>query len=630
MAGLFQLEIINPNGEIAFVDLDPARGLTNIGRHPDNDVVVAGPQVAEFHAVLDHRSQPYQLMVLGPPGALRINGTPATGSATYELSPFDTIELDGYVLMLVGESTTTGIPLTTAASPAATPAVVPLEIPIEEPPPEIHIPVSGEFVQLTSRPPDITDDAILVEIPEREFTINVDESAIFQVNIVNGGSLVATFAVQVEGVDPAWVSISPAQVNLNEGERTTVVVNITPPRESSSFAGAHNLAIRLVSPNYPGRFTQVGGTVTVLPFYEFTTGELAPKEQTISYRKRSGYNNVSLTNQGNSTTIYRIEASDTAQKLEFEFHLEGEEAGYARQAELQLRPAETQDIDITIAPISRRLIGARKKMHSYTVSAEPQSGLAPPRSLLGTAYTKALIGPFILFLIFASCGLLFVLVFRPSVNSFDAEIRGFAAVPLILTDSGLQPNDSEGGLVLIGNRNAPRVQGKIIEITSGETVTFRWDASRFSRVRIDPDIGQLASNIGSMEISPLDTIKYTLTAENFLSRILPRLFKVELDITVNVQGVDPVVRFNADNENLLVGEQVILNWDVANAEELILSINGAPETIAATDYIGSRVFVPEFDTTYTLRARNRYTTHVTQRVRKCCYKQEAHNGQEPV
>ena len=23
-------------------------------------------------------------------------------------------------------------------------------------------------------------------------------------------------------------------------------------------------------------------------------------------------------------------------------------------------------------------------------------------------------------------------------------------------------------------------------------------------------------------------------------------------------------------------------------------------------------------------------THVTQRVRKCCYKQEAHNGQEPV
>ena len=79
--------------------------------------------------------------------------------------------------------------------------------------------------------------------------------------ITNGGGIVATFAVRVEGVAESWVTISPPQVNLNEGERATVTVAITPPRLSSSRAGTYHVAIVVTSPNYPGRSGQQGASV---------------------------------------------------------------------------------------------------------------------------------------------------------------------------------------------------------------------------------------------------------------------------------------------------------------------------------------------------------------------------------
>ena len=61
MPAIDQIEIIYPNGEVKFHELDAGRGITNIGRHPDNDVVIASAEVALFHAVLDHRQKPYRL-----------------------------------------------------------------------------------------------------------------------------------------------------------------------------------------------------------------------------------------------------------------------------------------------------------------------------------------------------------------------------------------------------------------------------------------------------------------------------------------------------------------------------------------------------------------------------------------
>src|SRR6188768_2986270 len=96
-----QLELIAPNGEIKFYDLSPARGITNIGRHPENDIVIDNPAVAPFHAVLDHRQRPYQLVVVTQDLPTSISGEVVLPNVPHALRTWDTIELNGHSLVLV-------------------------------------------------------------------------------------------------------------------------------------------------------------------------------------------------------------------------------------------------------------------------------------------------------------------------------------------------------------------------------------------------------------------------------------------------------------------------------------------------------------------------------------------------
>src|SRR5512143_624507 len=107
-----RLEIISPAGEIKFYELDPARGVTNIGRHPDNDVVIDSPSLAPFYAVLYHQQKPYQLILLGEPkGAART------------LNSWEALQVDGYALMVLegGEPAPMSTPLPASPPPLTLP-----------------------------------------------------------------------------------------------------------------------------------------------------------------------------------------------------------------------------------------------------------------------------------------------------------------------------------------------------------------------------------------------------------------------------------------------------------------------------------------------------------------------------
>src|SRR3990170_4180455 len=96
-----QLELISPTGEIRFYTLDPARGITNIGRHPDNDIVIDSPDVSAFHAVVYHWQKPIQIILMGADGKTTVGGQPVQSRTSHPLQNWDTIELDGYTLVLM-------------------------------------------------------------------------------------------------------------------------------------------------------------------------------------------------------------------------------------------------------------------------------------------------------------------------------------------------------------------------------------------------------------------------------------------------------------------------------------------------------------------------------------------------
>ena len=98
-----QLEIIKAGGEIEFYNLDPGKGITNIGRHPENDLVIDSPGVAPFHAVLDHRQKPYQLVVLSHEGQTVLGEQVLPTNVSTPLQNWDHIQLDGHTIILIEE-----------------------------------------------------------------------------------------------------------------------------------------------------------------------------------------------------------------------------------------------------------------------------------------------------------------------------------------------------------------------------------------------------------------------------------------------------------------------------------------------------------------------------------------------
>ena len=109
-------------------------------------------------------------------------------------------------------------------------------------------------------------------------------------------------------------------------------------------------------------------------------GELSPKQQSVSFRKRTGLVTFPIANKGNSETPFRLEGDDDERACRFEFELEGEEARLIRQAELRLHPGQAYDLPIYVTPLRRRLVALRKRTYSFTITTALIEGAPTPRA----------------------------------------------------------------------------------------------------------------------------------------------------------------------------------------------------------------------------------------------------------
>lgn len=551
-----QLEIIRAGGEIEFYDLDPSQGTTNIGRDPANDIVIDGSGVAPFHAILDHRQRPYRLVVLSQVGETALGGQPLPPNVSREIHNWDTIEFDGHVIILLEG-------MATAAMPAAVTAPV-----TEQPSPLEAIPAAPlaprRPVGLPVRPLDHTDEVIITDLPEREWAVDVDQAVTFQMTVVNGGDIVATFGVSVEGLDEDWVTISPPQLNLNEGERAAVAITIAPPRLPTSRAGMHHFALVVTSPNHPDRRTRRGATLIISPYYEFAIGELSPKRQTISWFKGAGWARLPVVNKGNSDALFRLEAEDEERACSFEFQVPGETASLATQAEIRLSPEEAARIPVRITPHSRRLIGLRKRTHSFTITTNMLEESQMPRAVLGELRSKPLIGPGLILLTLVLLTALTVLTFWPRVG-LDVTPRS---------------------------------------VRAGQEVHLEWRAFPpfFTKLSLNDETVEAPK--GSRTERPIKTTIYSLRGDTWLSRFLPFISKPEPRM-VEVTPVRPdILLFEAQPEQVMAGKSAVLSWLAVDADNLILINNtdGIEETLG--NPVGSREIRPEKNALYTLRAIN--------------------------
>ncbi|MBI5879550.1 MAG: FHA domain-containing protein [Chloroflexi bacterium] len=620
------LEVIGPGGDVRFIDIAQKRGIVNVGRHADNDIVIDRPGVASFHAVIDGRQTPFQIMLLAPEGVLSVRGEMLTTGAARALNTWDACEIGGYTIM-VCEGEAGALPVVAppargsaaaaraakapraaapvapaAAAAAASQALPPAATGLAGALGKLGIGKSagaGEtdaaggslmptpvppatVAPLPSLPADRKDDSLLLEIGTREWTIDVEQTIEIPLTVVNGGNIVAQFDISVQGIEPAWVEIIPPSVNLNERQRAEVTVRITPPRLPTSRAGKHFFSISVRSPNYPDRAAVAGATFTINKFYGFDVGELSPRQQSISYHKHVGEVKLTMINRGNSEMGIRLIGEDLEHGLHFEFSTPTHTASLARQAEFRLPSNAPVEVPVRITPIHRRMVALRNHTYQMSVTATPTEGQLTPRAIIGQVTTSPLFGKLSLLLMTVAILALVVAIFRPWIDDFSSDR---------LTVIAKQP------------------------------VLLSWRASPFANLRIKTETGTtvLQSANGSTQVFPeKDGTTYVLEADNLLTRINAQWFGASSNpVTIKVVPVLPKVSFaltmpdgkrnlapSTATMTIIRGESVTLAWEIQDADAITLSSNGAGETISSG--VDKRQLSPERDTTYILVARNKY------------------------
>ncbi|MDO9086896.1 MAG: Ig-like domain repeat protein [Anaerolineaceae bacterium] len=545
---------ITSNQTMEFHDLNPDKGIINIGSHPENDIVVQDPRVMPFHMMMDLRQKPYLVVSLNPEADIRVDGVPLIDSETTEVMDISQVSFSGYSLNLIQKNGGNSPAKIAVISPDFVGDTLPLPkntnatliAPMRsEPVKSVAVPLEQPIHYLP------TSDVILVEVHEQKQIINVEQTAIYPLTIINGGSIVAAFDLQVEGVPREWVKITPEKVNLNEGGRGRVEVHITPPRNSESHAGDYSILIKVGSSNYPGQFGGARVELTVNPYYEFTVGNLFPRHKSVSWSKQSAVAHFPITNQGNSTTNYLVMAQDDENRCKFEFQVQ-EDVSLAKQAEVTIKPGEERSIPLRIMPVKRNLVRIRPRQYQYSVTTQSMNEGAASRILSGTFISRPLFGLFSILMAVIILLLSAFFILRPRIMDFN-----------VVEDV----------------------------IALGDPAVLNWKVSPFtSNLRIEGVNEEITGSQNQIEVIPTKTAAtYTLVAGNWLSRILRMEDIRSKPITVlAIPPAPEISTFFVDKNRIFEGDEITIKWSIANADEAYLTVDGVRTSLTPQEITSER------------------------------------------
>lgn len=428
-----QLEIISPDGAIRFHKLEPGQ-ITYLGQQPDDHLRIDGPDGMAVRAILDHRQKPYRLLLLSAVEGARLEGQPLPVNHPGVLRHGSTLELAGHVLILLANQAPT------AASPAA--PVASARTSVGEPSlngrqaayDTTAGPVSGELlssVAWPSAPAAQSNSKIMTDLSGRCWTVEVEEPVSCRLMITNGGHRTAVFTVDVVGLDETWVDIFPSTVNLGPGEKASVGLTITLPKQPASRAGVHHWAIRVTSPHYPGLYSQQAATLMVKPYYDFAVGELSPRHQSLSLFKRVGRLTVPITNKGNGEATLRLTGADELDACLVEFLPPNETASLVGQAELRLSPGEAVTVPVHLRPRQRPLLGFSRRAYPFNITVTAPVGRQASRSVLGRVTDSPFISPWLTSLLAVGLVALLLVGLQVMMNDWRTSARRrMAAEPL--------------------------------------------------------------------------------------------------------------------------------------------------------------------------------------------------------
>ncbi|MFC8956521.1 hypothetical protein ACFT8P_28445 [Streptomyces sp. NPDC057101] len=153
------------------------------------------------------------------------------------------------------------------------------------------------------------------------------------VQILNSGSVVDRFELDVLGEAREWIRVEPAEVNVYPDQTAEVELVFRPPRSSQLPAGPVTFGLRVMSHEDIEGSVVEESTVTVGPFTEFGV-KLVP---TTKRSRGAGRFNAVVDNRGNAPLQAHLYASDPDAKVGFVFKHEEVEVAHGKGVVVPLK-----------------------------------------------------------------------------------------------------------------------------------------------------------------------------------------------------------------------------------------------------------------------------------------------------
>jgi hypothetical protein len=219
-------------------------------------------------------------------------------------------------------------------------------------------------------------------------------AATITVEVRNLGSVVDRYRCDIVGIDPTWVTVTPASIELfpaREGADPArgdvsrpdtppsvgrFTVSIHPPRTSAATAGPWTFGAKVQSEHNPTNRLVEEATVVFLPFGALEA-DLRPA---IAAGRFGAKTTLALANRGNRPETVEVSGSDRADKIAFDI----------RPASLGLAAGETAGVPIKLSSGGAKLVGGTDT-RPFSVLVRANSADTPPVALTGTLEKRPII-----------------------------------------------------------------------------------------------------------------------------------------------------------------------------------------------------------------------------------------------
>ncbi len=213
-------------------------------------------------------------------------------------------------------------------------------------------------------------------------------STSFTVEVTNLGTVVDRYRCEIVGMDPSWVTVTPASMELfpQAGDARPrpdsppsvgrFTITLHPPRVPAAVAGPWPVGARVTSEHDPASRRVEETIVAILPF-----GALdADLHPSIAGGRLGAKANIQITNQGNRPEAVTILGSDPADKLSFEF----------RPPTANLGPGDSLGVVARLSGGGIKLTGGTET-RPFKLDIRASSPDTEPRILSGTFERRALV-----------------------------------------------------------------------------------------------------------------------------------------------------------------------------------------------------------------------------------------------